>query len=69
MDILNPPNPPAPATQETLYTPTVEDKKLFCASPELFMAESATKAELLISSITDPAIRRRIRMNCNGDAR
>ena len=68
-DIQHPPNPPTMATRASVYNPTVEDKKLFVASPELFMHQCAVVLQQILNAIKNPDVARRIRQAAKGDAR
>ena len=68
-DIQTPPDPPAPATRDTTYTPTTADSRLYTASPELFMSRCTMHCQELLSAISDPDIARRVRSAANNDAR
>ena len=68
-NIQEPPNPPIPATRTSTYNPTTEDKKLFIASPELFMAQSQVVLEAILHAISNPDVKRRVRTMAKGDAR
>ena len=68
-NIMEPPNPPIAATRNCTYVPTADDRRLYAASPEIFLATSAIVAERMIAAVTSPDVARRIRTAANGDAR
>ena len=67
--IQNPPNPPVPATRNVDYAPTVEEKKIYLASPELFLAKCSELNEKCLSVIENSTMQRRIRTASLGDVR
>ena len=56
-DIQNPPDPPLPATRDTTYVLTAEDRRLYVASPEILLAESSRWCQVILSAISNPARR------------
>ena len=51
-NIQDPPNPPIAATRNSNYTPTADDRRLYAASPEIFLATCAIVSEKILQSIT-----------------
>ena len=68
-DIQHPNLNPRVPSSDCTYNLTAEDKKLYCASPALFLCESSVHCQTLLSAITNPDVARRIRAASQGDAR
>ena len=58
-DFQDPPDPPVAATLDCTYNLTVDDKKQYVASPQLFLAESAKLNAQALQRITNTTVQRR----------
>ena len=67
-DIQNPPLP-HPATRDTTYVLSAEEKKTFTPAPELFVTQSAIVNSHILKAILNPDVQRRVREYAAGDAR
>ena len=68
-DIQHPNLHPRVPSSDCTYTLTAEDKRLYNASPALFLCECSVHCQTLICAISNPDVARRVRNNSHGDAR